>query len=956
MNHDNSELITTDKPEEPETLEQKRNNVIEKINNIVELGIYIKKKKVDLDELNDKDFDILIYAIEHSNSVHLVQYILNETHYKTLNYAFYDTGKYKSFLVSVIDKHINYEGYKIPLFTAIALNKFKIADLLLKKNANINYLINGRGYHDIDIINYLYYMSGYSDFLNRRNLKYILNNGFHIKHINTEVVHKMLKRDFNEGLLEILLKNYVFDNNFIIKLLVISHFQETVSNKELQQMIDNEKNKIIIDDSVYDICDERENYDAVTMILDYDSSGKESINDRIEDYELLEKGVGYDNYKLVQKILNHPYLDEERLHMEDALIEASKNIQLDILELLLNRIRESSHFDWKTLNYESILGETSRYHSMYYVEERRLKHIKVMQMLIEPLLNYSFEQDPQVENSTINIGLLKTLNPSYINLIINIIIKIDHLSLIKYLLENEELKSHIDINAKDRNGECPLLTAYHSDNMILFKYILDYGANSQIITKEGKPLLSLAIKNKNYKAIKYLLQQNILFNGENDGNAYPLFIQMILQNKVEVVRAVFENEDNLNSEIEVEEENGVMKKYNIDELISDKNNHDYYPNYGFTYLILAYLLQHYDIFKILLQHSDINELDANGFNILHYAILKEDLATLSLLLSLGVEINYYEDIPKNLRGNSALDISIAIQSHEIFKILLNHPLTQFNLPNWRSEISIVTLIKLSHFSPDLKLNIMKQLVERGADVNYVDSSRNSPLIYAIQEKLIPIAEYLMVQGAEVNFINDYGYTPLAFAIRKGYLPMVKILVEHGADINFQIEGKNESKIQTLFMFSVSQGEVAISKYLIDCGVEIHFNQIQPFYEFMKAINNNGKKEIFEYIAHKRINEFTSVLISEIISWHLLDLIKILIENHLEVNLRDEQGNIPLTYAVIYNERIIVNYLIEHGANIFNVDCNGKTIYELCRECYDLNNNNSISIHNKIKRLIEFHKF
>ncbi|ORY58275.1 ankyrin [Neocallimastix californiae] len=406
-------------------------------------------------------------------------------------------------------------------------------------------------------------------------------------------------------------------------------------------------------------------------------------------------------------------------------------------------------------------------------------------MLIEPLLNYSFEQDPQVENSTINIGLLKTLNPSYINLIINIIIKIDHLSLIKYLLENEELKSHIDINAKDRNGECPLLTAYHSDNMILFKYILDYGANSQIITKEGKPLLSLAIKNKNYKAIKYLLQQNILFNGENDGNAYPLFIQMILQNKVE---------------------------------------------------------------------------------------------------------------------------------------------------------------------------IMKQLVERGADVNYVDSSRNSPLIYAIQEKLIPIAEYLMVQGAEVNFINDYGYTPLAFAIRKGYLPMVKILVEHGADINFQIEGKNESKIQTLFMLSVSQGEVAISKYLIDCGVEIHFNQIQPFYEFMKAINNNGKKEIFEYIAHKRINEFTSVLISEIISWHRLDLIKILIENHLEVNLRDEQGNIPLTYAVIYNERIIVNYLIEHGANIFNVDCNGKTIYELCRECYDLNNNNSISIHNKIKRLIEFHKF
>lgn len=33
------------KPEEPETLEQKRNNVIEKINNLVELGVYVNKKK-----------------------------------------------------------------------------------------------------------------------------------------------------------------------------------------------------------------------------------------------------------------------------------------------------------------------------------------------------------------------------------------------------------------------------------------------------------------------------------------------------------------------------------------------------------------------------------------------------------------------------------------------------------------------------------------------------------------------------------------------------------------------------------------------------------------------------------------------------------------------------------------------------------------------------------------------
>ncbi|OUM61308.1 hypothetical protein PIROE2DRAFT_67561 [Piromyces sp. E2] len=69
-------------PEQPETLEQKRTNVIEKINNLIDLDAYVKKKKIKLEELNDEDFDLLIYAIEHSGSVHLINYILNNVHYE----------------------------------------------------------------------------------------------------------------------------------------------------------------------------------------------------------------------------------------------------------------------------------------------------------------------------------------------------------------------------------------------------------------------------------------------------------------------------------------------------------------------------------------------------------------------------------------------------------------------------------------------------------------------------------------------------------------------------------------------------------------------------------------------------------------------------------------------------------------------------------------------------------
>jgi len=222
--------------EQPETLEQKRDNVIEKLNNIVELEKYIRKKKIDLNELNDKDFDILIYAIEHSNSVPLIQFILNEVKYKSLNYSFYDTGKYKSFFVSVIDHNIDYKGFKIPLFSAIALNKFRIADILIKNQADINYRINGGEYHDVDIINYLYYMSSFSDFLNCKNLKYILFNGFNIRNLSTDLINKMVNRNYSDGLLEILLKHCIYDNNFIINLLSLYSNKVAMSNKQFNNL------------------------------------------------------------------------------------------------------------------------------------------------------------------------------------------------------------------------------------------------------------------------------------------------------------------------------------------------------------------------------------------------------------------------------------------------------------------------------------------------------------------------------------------------------------------------------------------------------------------------------------------------------------------------------------------------------------------------------------------------
>jgi len=935
FNTNNTTVISQNNiaPEQPETLEQKRNNVIEKINNLVDLDAYVQKKKIKLEELNDEEFDLLIYAIEHSGSVQLINYILNNIHYETLNYSFFDNGNYKSFFVSVMDKQIEYKGYKTPLFSAIASNKFRIADFLLKREANINYKINQGEYKDVDIINYLYFMSGFKDFLNRKNLKYILNNGFNIRQVTTDLINKMVNRNYSDGLLEIILKHFIYDNAFIIRLLTVYKNRVALTTEQIQNVITDEKRKIDIDESVYENADERENYDAINMILDYDGSGEESITEKIEDYELFERAVEYDRTSLVKKILSYEFIDLEQLNIENALSEASKNINVEMLKLLLDSIEQrKASFDIQSINFETILAETSRYHHMHYMDEERVKHIEIMKLLIEALFHISLERPENFD-----ISLIKTFNPSYFNLIINIIIKIGHIQLMRYLLENEELKNQIDIDVKDKNKDCPLMTAYHTNNMEVFQYLINYGANCDIIVKEdGTSLLSLAIQNKNYKAVQCLLKQDVILMADKVTEDSSPLIKLVQQNDPESIIAFLDNDEN-----EPKENSMGMP------VSKDKNLN--LPGYGFTPLILAYLRHYQDIFKVLIQHKDINELDSNGYSILHYAIIIEDIDTVIQLIKMGADLSYKEENKK--RGNSALDIAISIENEVIFNILLNCPQIELNNPDWRGETSLMTIIKLNQIKLEDKIKVIKKLIERGSDVNFVDSSKNNALIYAVNEKLLPVAEQLIEHGADVNFLTAYDNTPLVYAVEKRNLPMVKLLVNHGADINFHIENKNK----TIIMYAIELGAVDIVKYLIDIGSDLQFSNLSIFFDIVEAINKNGQKEIFEYIAQKHIELFTPNIVNEIISWDRLDLLKILVQNHLDVNIRDDNGNIPLVYAIKFNERQITNYLIENGANIFNINNAGQTIYDICNECLDVNSTSSISIHAKIKRLIEERK-
>ena len=83
-------------------------------------------------------------------------------------------------------------------------------------------------------------------------------------------------------------------------------------------------------------------------------------------------------------------------------------------------------------------------------------------------------------------------------------------------------------------------------------------------------------------------------------------------------------------------------------------------------------------------------------------------------------------------------------------------------------------------------SLIEHLIEKGADVNYKDTSDGlRSLHYAISCGSDDAARLLIEKGADVNAIADDGTTPLILASKNDSVFIAKLLLEKGADVNWR---------------------------------------------------------------------------------------------------------------------------------------------------------------------------
>ena len=244
-----------------------------------------------------------------------------------------------------------------------------------------------------------------------------------------------------------------------------------------------------------------------------------------------------------------------------------------------------------------------------------------------------------------------------------------------------------------------------------------------------------------------------------------------------------------------------------------------------------------------------------------------------------------------------------------------------------------------------KVHELEKLHKKGGDLN-VKGAWDRTLLHKSAEYFggPKCAEYLLKHGADVDPRDREGATPLHYAATHGSEDVAVLLIEHQADVNAR-----DNNEKTPLHWAVDKAHrTFIVDLLIQHGADVH------------AADTRGETPLHRAAVHNSN----------------LEILKALLDNGADINVKDNLGNTPLLLALAspffcpmseetlpreqrmeqWRDRMklydnfghsgfafprpyinlrVIEFLVEHGADLRAVNHAGKTVLDIAiKECLD----------------------
>ncbi|XP_050690454.1 poly [ADP-ribose] polymerase tankyrase-2-like isoform X1 [Eriocheir sinensis] len=306
---------------------------------------------------------------------------------------------------------------------------------------------------------------------------------------------------------------------------------------------------------------------------------------------------------------------------------------------------------------------------------------------------------------------------------------------------------------------------------------------------------------------------------------------------------------------------------------------------------------HFEVTELLIKHgANVNAMDLWQFTPLHEAASKSRVEVCSLLLAHGADPTLL-----NCHSKSAIDVAPSRELQE----RLTYEYKGHSLLEACRQADAARLKKF--LSPEV--------------INFKHPyTGNTPLHCAVAStggKRRGIVEALLRKGAPLQEKNKEFLTPLHVCADKGHCDILELLLKHGSKVN-ALDGLG----QTALHRCGREGDVQACRVLLQYGVDPSIISLQG-YTATQVSTDSVQRLLHEDPPGPGVDSEQQLL--EASKSGDIDCVRRILsaQPHL-VNVRDLDGrhSTPLHFAAGYNRVPIVEYLLQHGADVHAKDKGG----------------------------------
>ena len=168
---------------------------------------------------------------------------------------------------------------------------------------------------------------------------------------------------------------------------------------------------------------------------------------------------------------------------------------------------------------------------------------------------------------------------------------------------------------------------------------------------------------------------------------------------------------------------------------------------------------------------DVDAPAPDGTTALHWAVHRDDLGIVELLIGAGADVDLTNDY-----GVTPLSLACTNGSAEVVARLLDAGAD----PEVRTEgeTALMTAVRTG------SIDVVELLIAHGADLGATELASGQTLLMTAAAEMHPaLVRLLLARGADVHVRSVVGFTSLLFAVRAGDLESARLLIGAGASAN-----------------------------------------------------------------------------------------------------------------------------------------------------------------------------